>query len=78
MSFCRYLFTTEGHIFPIRKEHQKKVWEEEDLFKDEERDKPFYHYSPQSCPNPGPLTSFQLPLRSKYLSQIFQQFGVTL
>jgi mannosidase alpha-like ER degradation enhancer 1 len=74
----RYLFTTEGHVFPIRADLRRKVWEEEDLFPAAVNASAA---TSSSCQNPvqgAKHSAMQLPLRSKYLEQVFSQFGVNV
>ncbi len=81
----KYLFTTEGHVFPISNRYRRKVWEEEDvIFNRRNRLSPAsstltsYNTSlASSCENSrGVNAPHILPLKSTYLDQIFSQFGI--
>ncbi|XP_040580734.1 ER degradation-enhancing alpha-mannosidase-like protein 1 [Lepeophtheirus salmonis] len=70
----KYLFTTEGHIFPISVQWRNKIWE---------NDGPFQFYKPNfvsnrtqnpSCENSGVYSKHLLPLRPQYLNQVFSHF----
>lgn len=83
----RYLFTTEGHVFPIREHYQRKVWEEDLLYTSRNR---LYGDSAaelsanlsatsSSCENSRSINSpHVLPLKKTYLDQIFSQFGIDI
>lgn len=94
-----YVFTTEGHVFPIRDAFRRKLWEED--LQDEDDDKvsgtpttgdfsinfPSFS-SPDDtgnsssksnqayCESRGHDSAFDLPLKSKYLAQVFSELGV--
>ena len=119
----RYLFTTEGHIFPISSKIREKVWDDDFMDEDDYNlnvnEK--IHYSSDAfamspaehskllkngdtvydarytsdnmtrsrsdhllqlnivtpkCQSPGTDSPFKLPLKSKYLAQVFSQMNV--
>ena len=80
----QYLFTTEGHVFPIRKELRSKIWEtEEDFEKIGNFEKfPLKLKNHDAPPSNGTKNCLNLkrnegglPLHSDYLAQIFTQVG---
>jgi hypothetical protein len=121
----RYLFTTEGHIFPISSKIREKVWNDDFMDEDDHNlnvnEK--IHYSSDAfamspgehsrllkngdtvydarytsdnmtksrtdhlfqsnfvtpkCQSPGTDSPFKLPLKSKYLAQVFSQMNVDM
>ena len=79
-----YIFTTEGHIFPLSEKFSGDSWkQEEDLFyydalKDFEPTVNSTMFPPlSSCDRISTETRFSLPLRNQYLQQIFAAFGVS-
>jgi len=81
------LFTTEGHILPIDVKFRSKPWEkdglfDEDLFSLPSIMRPNSSESPpsmsphSSCDTLSDETRFSLPLRNRYLQQIFSVFGL--
>ena len=120
----RYLFTTEGHIFPISSKIREKVWEDDFLAEENNVSvKDSVHYASRvftvsstehskllkngdsvydaryssnnvsrsklddwlpskfiipKCQSPGTDSPFRLPLKSKYLAQVFSQMEVNM
>ena len=85
----KYLFTTEGHVFPINDQLRKKIWQDE-LFSEDGEDDFFptiltnstrdrESSVPTDCPNLfRPDSAFNLPLEGRHLSQVFSQLGVDM
>jgi len=83
-----YLFTTEGHILPISNRFRHKSWEDEGLFGEDPPDTPspstfaFTNSSlgtlptSQNCDSISLEQRFSLPLRNRYLQQIFAALGL--
>ena len=72
----QYLFTTEGHVFPLKHEFRHKAWDENDfsdfIFKTA------FESQAKNESNECILNSESdevLPIQSDYLAQIFQQIG---
>lgn len=62
----RFVFTTEGHLFPVDGEYRRKVWEEEDIFPDVLDGANRTARLPQSsCENRGVDSPYQLPLKPR-------------
>ena len=122
----KFLFTTEGHIFPISSKIREKVWkddflDDENMFGEYKAEKIHYSSSAFSvsssehsrtlkngdtvfdarfssdnvsrstssdwfssgfdrpkCQSPGTDSPFKLPLKSKYLAQVFSQMNVDM
>lgn len=78
-----YLFTTEGHIFPISNRFRPKSWDVDGLFtsystKDAVAGNTtiLEESNPQFCDIILPETRFSLPLKNRFLQQIFAVFGL--
>lgn len=71
-------------MFPISERFQKKVWEEEDLgfaagkkHRQPRSERASASPSPASkCQNRGRAAAFELPLKKRYLDQLFSEFHV--
>lgn len=72
----QYIFTTEGHVFPIRPQMRLKAWGED-----------YYEIPPVTFSKPNETMSqdclnqeksWGLPLQEDYLAQIFNQVGAEL
>jgi len=83
-----YLFTTEGHLLPISNRFRTKSWEEEGFFDDDDLSDSRLSKQNSSLSLPGssqhshcdilsPETRYSLPLRNRYLQQIFGAFGLS-
>jgi len=66
----KYLFTTEGHMFPVRHNHLRKSWDQT------ERSPPRSNVTDRCSAIPADR-KFTLPLQQPYLHQLFQSVGVT-
>jgi len=84
----QHLFTTEGHLLPISARFRSKPWEVDGLFDEDLFSLPFVmrpnsSHSPPSmsqnsyCDTLPDETRFSLPLRNRYLQQIFSVFGLS-
>merc|ERR1712013_443494 len=79
-----YLFTTEGHVLPISNRFRKKSWDEDGLFSsslsgDIYADNNVTTTQPTNtpyCDIISPETRFSLPLRNRFLQQVFAAFGL--
>merc|ERR1719309_1866207 len=79
-----YLFTTEGHVLPISNRFRKKTWDEDGLFSsslsgDIYADNNVTTAQPTNtpyCDIISPETRFSLPLRNRFLQQVFAAFGL--
>ena len=58
------------------KTYQRKVWEEEAVYRLANNSDIVERAPESSCQNPGVDAAYGLPLRAKYLSQVLGQFGV--
>ena len=118
----RFLFTTEGHVFPITSKIREKIWQDDFINQNTYSDTienhkpsnlfdlsleqtkllqngnsvfdarhtnqnasskyPFTNMLPQnsipSCQSPGADSAFRLPIKSKYLAQLFSQMNVDI
>jgi len=79
-----YLFTTEGHIFPISERFHTRSWEEDGaIFDPPESNNVPLNASLGSVPSPAHCdsisleTRFSLPLKNRYLEQIFSALGLS-
>jgi len=69
-----YLFTTEGHVLPISNRFRQKAWDADHLFS-----LPLNNAStaqPPHCDIISPEKRFSLPLRNRFLQQVFAAFGL--
>jgi len=69
-----YLFTTEGHVLPISNRFRQKAWDADHLFS-----LPLTNAStaqPPHCDIISPEKRFSLPLRNRFLQQVFAAFGL--
>ena len=80
----KYLFTTEGHVFPIKSTLRSKIWETEDIFDDSPTQnfmlKNNFRKANETEGNSDNCLNLNrnqggLPLDSEYLAQIFTQIG---
>ena len=74
----RYVFTTEGHVFPVLDQFRTNVW---DLQPDKDfslRNSTRNQENQQQNCDFYKQESIQLPLKDHYLSQIFSQVGAEL
>jgi len=79
-----YLFTTEGHVLPISNRFRRKTWDEDGLFSsslsgDIYADNNVTTAQPTNtpyCDIISPETRFSLPLRNRFLQQVFAAFGL--
>ena len=77
----QYIFTTEGHVFPIRHQFRHKIWEEEDFFyisNQHAAAAAVTNQSVQDCCENVKKNHGGLPLQSDYLAQVFKQIGAEL
>ena len=72
----QYLFTTEGHVFPLKQNFRNKVWDEEDF--DWTRNVKKVSNNSVNCVKEMESSDDFLPIQSDYLAQIFQQIGAQL
>ena len=75
----RYVFTTEGHVFPVLDQFRTNVWDlqDEDLSIPRNSSTRNQKNQNQNC-DFYQQESVQLPLKDHYLSQIFSQVGAEL
>lgn len=75
----QYLFTTEGHVFPLKQNFRNKVWGEEDFDWTSNLKKVSHHNNGSvNCVKEMDSSDDFLPIQSDYLAQIFQQIGAQL
>ena len=72
----RYVFTTEGHVFPVLDQFRTNVWDlqEENVSR---RNSSTKNQHQQNC-DFYKQENVHLPLKDHYLSQIFSQVGAEL
>ncbi|XP_071816543.1 ER degradation-enhancing alpha-mannosidase-like protein 1 [Apostichopus japonicus] len=75
-AFHRYIFNTEGHLFPLRSEYRTKTWW--NPCKDDRSCASVNFASNMShqCVNMAPEKHFPLPLNSHYMEQIDKLVGL--
>ena len=73
----QYLFTTEGHVFPLKQNFRNKVWDEEDFDLIRRPVEMKRVNGSVNCVKES-SSGDALPIQSDYLAQIFQQIGAQL
>ena len=68
----RYVFSTEGHVFPVMDEFRTKIWDFDEKIRKNPKNK-----SQEHC-DFVKQKDIQFPLEQHYLSQIFSQIGAEL
>lgn len=82
-----YVFSTEGHILPLTDHLAFKSWDDDGLFSFQNVEEidiynnatpvpPSTSVHQQFCDNITPETRYSLPLRNRYLQQVFAAFGL--
>ncbi|XP_052226391.1 ER degradation-enhancing alpha-mannosidase-like protein 1 [Dreissena polymorpha] len=83
---AKYLFNTEGHLFPISRDFRQKVWEADMPTADPKKDNILAptvvdartNVSITNCDSIPIIRRYSLPLDSQYLEQLDQAIGVDL
>ena len=73
----QYLFTTEGHVFPLKQNFRTKIWDEFEGFEKLQNFVPLGTNGTNEC-TVNHESDELLPIQSDYLAQIFQQIGAQL
>lgn len=72
LRFSRYVFTTEGHIFPITKQLREEVWKDLGIGEVPKRS------NSTRCARVESERQFLLPLKHRYMSQVSNSFGLDM
>lgn len=78
-ALAKYLFTTEGHLFPIDGRWRRKPWEEENPSKGRGNGMPATvdaRYNRSNCDPVSTESRYFLPVRSAYFEQLEESVGL--